>query len=201
MTRSKMGDKWQAAASSQEPEQPLQTNPRHFIYSDEQANTLKSFYEELGRQIQAGLYTGAPFALRPAANNGVSSFKATVEQQCYELSGRRDDFCSKCAVHLVAAGVSVKNLTGLDAPCYICDMKSGKPEAFTTPFCEFLTENPTIFHAVDYFKGKLNGAGFTEVRRYVELKGSVKQLANFVFNSYPRATTGPKRSYPAESTT
>lgn len=38
-----------------------------------------------------------------------------------------------------------------------------KPEDFTKPFTDFLTENPTIFHAVDYFKRKLNDAGFEEV--------------------------------------
>lgn len=169
MTRSKMGDKWQAAASSQEPEQLLQANPRQFIYTDEQATSLKSFYEELGRQIQSGLYTGTPFALRPAANASFRLSTATVEYQCYELSGRRDDFCLDCAVGLAAAGAFPSpQKQQLGTTCYICDMKSGKPEAFTTPFCEFLTENPTIFHAVEYFKGKLNGAGFTEVRHYVE---------------------------------
>lgn len=38
-----------------------------------------------------------------------------------------------------------------------------KPEAFTKPFLDFLLENPTVFHAVDYFKSKLNDSGYTEV--------------------------------------
>jgi len=37
-------------------------------------------------------------------------------------------------------------------------------EEYTKPFCEFMTENPTVFHAVDYFKKKLTANGFTEVR-------------------------------------
>jgi len=37
------------------------------------------------------------------------------------------------------------------------------PEAYTQPFCDFLTENPTVFHAVDYFERKLGKAGFTKV--------------------------------------
>lgn len=37
-------------------------------------------------------------------------------------------------------------------------------EEYTKPFCDFLTENPTVFHAVDYFKKKLTANGFTEVR-------------------------------------
>jgi hypothetical protein len=36
-------------------------------------------------------------------------------------------------------------------------------EEYTEPFCEFLTENPTVFHAVDYFKKKLKANGFREV--------------------------------------
>lgn len=37
------------------------------------------------------------------------------------------------------------------------------PEAYTQPFCDFLTENPTVFHAVDYFERKLGKAGFKKV--------------------------------------
>jgi hypothetical protein len=40
-----------------------------------------------------------------------------------------------------------------------------KPEEFTKPFCDFLTENPTIFHTVDHFKGKLGEAGYKEVSK------------------------------------
>lgn len=37
------------------------------------------------------------------------------------------------------------------------------PEAYCEPFCDFLTENPTVFHAVDYFEQKLSKAGFKKV--------------------------------------
>lgn len=37
------------------------------------------------------------------------------------------------------------------------------PEAYTQPFCDFLTENPTVWHAVDYFEKKLETAGFSKV--------------------------------------
>ncbi len=37
------------------------------------------------------------------------------------------------------------------------------PEAYTQPFCDFLTENPTVFHAVKYFEKKLEKAGFKKV--------------------------------------
>jgi aminopeptidase I len=38
-----------------------------------------------------------------------------------------------------------------------------KPEAYTDPFCSFLKENPTIFHAVEYFKSKMTSLGYKEV--------------------------------------
>lgn len=37
------------------------------------------------------------------------------------------------------------------------------PEKYSKPFCDFLTENPTIFHAVKYFEGKLGKAGYEKV--------------------------------------
>ncbi|KAH6691390.1 aminopeptidase I zinc metalloprotease [Plectosphaerella plurivora] len=39
----------------------------------------------------------------------------------------------------------------------------GKPESYTKPFCDFLAENPTVFHTVDHFKTKLSDAGFKEL--------------------------------------
>jgi aminopeptidase I len=39
-----------------------------------------------------------------------------------------------------------------------------RPEDYTKPFCDFLQENPTVFHAVDYFKSKALKHGYTEVR-------------------------------------
>lgn len=39
------------------------------------------------------------------------------------------------------------------------------PEAYTQPFCDFLTENPTVFHTVAHFEKKLEKAGFEKVWR------------------------------------
>ncbi len=47
--------------------------------------------------------------------------------------------------------------------------KDIKPEDFTKPFCDFMTENPTVFHAVDYFKQKLSAAGYSEVSQRVPM--------------------------------
>ncbi|KAI9828340.1 MAG: hypothetical protein M1832_002768 [Thelocarpon impressellum] len=38
-----------------------------------------------------------------------------------------------------------------------------KPEDYTIPFATFLTENPTVFHAVAYFAHKLTSHGFTKL--------------------------------------
>jgi hypothetical protein len=51
-----------------------------------------------------------------------------------------------------------------DAPDIRVDAKDLKPEAFTKPYTDFMTENPTVFHAVGYFKEKLVKAGYVEVR-------------------------------------
>jgi aminopeptidase I len=48
--------------------------------------------------------------------------------------------------------------------CKLCAYRQVKPEAFTQPFCEFMTENPTVFHAVDHFKTQLGAVGYKEVR-------------------------------------
>ncbi|MCJ1294611.1 hypothetical protein MMC34_006169 [Xylographa carneopallida] len=38
-----------------------------------------------------------------------------------------------------------------------------KPEAYTQPFLTFISENPTVFHAVDYFSKQLSSRGFTKL--------------------------------------
>jgi hypothetical protein len=38
-----------------------------------------------------------------------------------------------------------------------------RPEAYTQPFCDFLTDNPTVWHTVNYFETKLEKAGFKKV--------------------------------------
>lgn len=41
--------------------------------------------------------------------------------------------------------------------------KAIDPASYTDPFCAFLTKNPTVFHAVDYFQKQLQEAGFKGV--------------------------------------
>jgi hypothetical protein len=62
-----------------------------------------------------------------------------------------------------------------------------EPEAYTEPFCKFLSENPTVFHAVEYFSKKLRAAGFKKVCLYSlclsQLFVTCLQL-NFLLASY-----------------
>lgn len=61
---------------------------------------------------------------------------------------------------------------------------SSDPKAYCQPFCDFLTNNPTVFHAVSAIASDLKAAGFTKLserdswklkkggRYYVERNGS-----------------------------
>lgn len=46
-------------------------------------------------------------------------------------------------------------------------------EKYTKPFCDFLTNNPTVFHAVDAIKTQLKDAGFSELSERDEWKVKV----------------------------
>lgn len=78
------------------------------------------------------------------------------------------------------------------------DAKDLKPEAFTKPYCDFMTENPTVFHAVGYFKEKLVKAGYTEVSG--RIVSSITMAKSSAPCSSPAATAGQAGSSPAAST-
>jgi aspartyl aminopeptidase len=46
-----------------------------------------------------------------------------------------------------------------------------EPAAYTEPFRRFLSDNPTVFHAVEYFAKKLRAAGFREVGLLISSRG------------------------------
>jgi aminopeptidase I len=50
-----------------------------------------------------------------------------------------------------------------DEPCYKPHRFSKSPEAYTKPFCDFLTNNPTVFHAVDDIASELKDAGYKQL--------------------------------------
>lgn len=94
------------------------------------------------------------------------------ESKCFILADMdrtapsENKVCGQCAARLGSHERSrIVQVPGVPfgRGCKICDLKVSKPESFTKPFIQFLIENPTIFHAVDYFKGKMNAVGFTEV--------------------------------------
>jgi len=58
---------------------------------------------------------------------------------------------------------SCRSPTVADVPDTNVEAKDLKPEAFTKPYTDFITENPTVFHAVAYFEEKLAKAGYAEV--------------------------------------
>ena len=117
-----------------------------------------------------------PAAMGPAtpsdvARNSRSTASATSKaSQCFllaDMDGRsvRDNrACTTCIAQLRPHEVSQINWhLDNDDDCRLCQVAATKPEAFTKPFCDFLTENPTVFHTVDYCKTKLHSAGYQEV--------------------------------------
>lgn len=76
---------------------------------------------------------------------------------------RENRACSSCIAGLADSEVGQVNWHLADQECRLCQVAACKPEAFTKPFCDFLRENPTIFHTVDHFKTKLAHFGFEEV--------------------------------------
>lgn len=83
-----------------------------------------------------------------------------------DMEGRavRDNVvCSSCASNLADEQLGQVNWHLAEGECRLCQVASVKPEAFTKPFCDFISENPTVFHTIDYFKKKLRAAGYKEV--------------------------------------
>ncbi|KAG6250407.1 hypothetical protein E4U23_001458 [Claviceps purpurea] len=109
----------------------------------------------------------APSASPTAASMSASTTKSKAfvlaDIEGRSLQGIRA--CSACAAKLAARYnlyVELGNFV-VEESCHLCQIVQGKPEAFTKPFCDFLRENPTVFHAVDYFQTKLNDCGFEEI--------------------------------------
>ncbi|KAF9764893.1 hypothetical protein IL306_002708 [Fusarium sp. DS 682] len=73
--------------------------------------------------------------------------------------------CASCITKLTPDEVGQVNWH-LEAgqACKLCQVDKLEPECFTKPFCDFLTENPTIFHTVDYFEKKLKELGYEQIQ-------------------------------------
>ncbi|KAJ2893695.1 hypothetical protein MKZ38_008319 [Zalerion maritima] len=77
------------------------------------------------------------------------------------LSSQVRHLCSPCYTSLQPHERIYSMVSG--RACQLCPLRDLRPDGFTEPFCDFLTNNPTIFHAVSHFKGQLSKAGFTEL--------------------------------------
>lgn len=91
-----------------------------------------------------------------------------------ELKNQRSvTLCDSCYREVPEAHTNSLVLQLTDDPnaCSTCAVMESKPEAFTEPFCAFLRDCPTIFHAVDYFKTKMTSLGYKEVGAVVDHNG------------------------------
>lgn len=77
------------------------------------------------------------------------------------LWGQVRHLCASCYTSLEPNERIYAMVSG--RPCQMCPIHLLKPEGFTTPFCDFLTNSPTTFHAVSHFKCQLSKAGFSEL--------------------------------------
>lgn len=104
-------------------------------------------------------------APKPEAPKSTPSRSQNFVLADMEGRGSKDNrACANCIAKLNPDEVAQVNWhVTEDQACRLCQVADVKPEAYTKPFLDFLTENPTVFHAVDYFKTKLNHRGFTEV--------------------------------------
>lgn len=105
--------------------------------------------------------------------------------------------CASCIAKLAPGEVGQVNWhLAEDQACRLCQVADIEPAAFTKPFCDFLQENPTIFHTVEYFTKKLNQLGFKEVSTEV----SRPTYSGTDSLSSPHATPGPTRYNPVANT-
>lgn len=142
-------DRASTAASSSQPT-PIPTSP------------VISYQPTISRMARASISTTS------STFTSVSTESATSKHFLLaDMDGRavRDNrACSTCIANLSDEEVGQVNWHLAEHECRLCQVAACKPEAFTKPFCDFMTENPTVFHAIDYFKGKLSHAGYQEVR-------------------------------------
>lgn len=115
-------------------------------------------------EISLRLHAGAP-PPSPAATPPLSrAQKAYIVSDIESLPYPQRRVCPACASALRDPQRQQVFCVAAAAGCLLCAVAAGKPEAFTQAFCDFLTQNPTVFHAVEYFEKKLQDAGYTEVR-------------------------------------
>ncbi|WZH46163.1 aminopeptidase I zinc metalloprotease-domain-containing protein [Fusarium acuminatum] len=114
-------------------------------------------------------------------NNAIAEKAETKRSKTFILSdmkGRdtRDNrVCASCISKLAPDEVGQVNWHLEEGQsCRLCQVEKLEPEAFTKPFTDFLQENPTIFHTVDYFENKLKELGYEQLSPRDNWEGKIK---------------------------
>ncbi|KAB5575485.1 peptidase M18 [Coniochaeta sp. 2T2.1] len=98
-------------------------------------------------------------SLRSAANPSATPSLHAESNRHMKRSQVDNTVCVSCYSQLTQRERLLVTLA-LTEKCRLCAFKEVKPEAFTKPYCEFMTENPTVFHTVGHAKSKLEAAGY-----------------------------------------
>lgn len=164
--------------------------------------TNRQFVTMRAQDISLQLRT-APTADAPSLTRAE---KAYIASDIEALPPAQRTVCPSCASSLRHPQRQSVSCAATSAECLLCAVAAGKPEAFTKPFCEFLSRNPTVWHAVEYSEKKLRDAGFKPVRRQDSIplrvhEAGVGLILTQSACSSPPATSGSAKSPPAESTT
>jgi aminopeptidase I len=107
--------------------------------------------------------------LRHDANGNASSAQSSPSIPQLAASASTDGLTASAQASHSAAIASLQNLRAELDRMFVkhegisASVAETTPESFTKPFCDFLTEAPTVWHAVDYFKTKLHAKGFKEL--------------------------------------
>ena len=108
---------------------------------------------------------------QPAISSSTSTAISPAEDKDFEFISADMDLprathraCASCIANLTPAEIGHANWhLASSRDCMQCSRGTANPEAYTKPFCDFLQENPTVFHAADYFARKLRAGSFQEV--------------------------------------
>ncbi|CAK7271333.1 vacuolar aminopeptidase 1 [Sporothrix epigloea] len=126
-----------------------------------------SYREQLNQRFASG-----SFAATPSAGSGLhsSSFVSPPPQNMSPAASPAFSAASSCAPLLAARPAAASK------PSYASHSSSlaSGPAAFAEPFLEFMSNNPTVFHAVDHFKNELQAAGFKQLNPRADWSLDVK---------------------------
>ncbi len=94
----------------------------------------------------------------------------TAESRRFVFAGMADRpaadnlVCVGCALLLCPEERALVTVAPDVKHCELCALGEARPDVFTQPFLDFMTRNPTVFHAVNYFEKMLERMGYKQVR-------------------------------------